>query len=389
MALPDPPLDAVNSTTLKSIWPRTVFDQFFLDTPFAAYLRAKCLAPFGGGAFIQNTHLVRPLIGGFYDPMGDNANITKRDTLTVTAFNMKYLKISVPEFLSQILVDNVGPEAVFSLIAIDMQNAMMTGSGITAVGLSNHGQASGGGVVGNRPKAIDGWPSALNDGITPGYDGSVFINYANSPRNGFSGSALNSVPYFGGNPATGATAPIEYDSIEMLYQTARKGNKEPDLIVCNKALYAGVKMRIQPQQRFAQERDPYWGASGLKINNAMFLADEYFPSLKFGKNDPDLGNYLTSTFVSPGTVGDGSGGTADPRSNLPIAGVTVTAGEVLCMFHMDDFLFRIADNPVYGWGNGGFVPAPDNDRVVAAIRAAQQLQCTSPRTQIQSYGWRN
>jgi len=388
MALPDPPLDELNATTLKSLWPRVVYDQFFLDTPLSAYLRAKCLAPFGGGAFMQNTHIVKPMIGGFYS-MGDNWNITKRDTLTVTSFLPKYIEVAVPEFLERILCENVGKEAAFSLVDIDLQNAMMTGSGITAVALSNHGQAAGSGVVGNRTKSVNGWIEALNDGITPGWDGSVFINYGNNPRNGFSGSTMNSVPYFAGNPATGATAPIEYDVIEMLYQTACKGNRHPDLITCNKALYAGVKMRIQPQQRFAQERDPYWGAEGLKINGAMFLADEYFPSLKFGQNDPDLGNWLTSTFTSPGYIGDGGGGTADPRSNLPVIGTTVNVGEVLAMFRTDDILMRIADNPVYGWGFGGFIPGQDNSRVVGTVKALLQLQFTACRTHQQAYGFKN
>lgn len=382
----DPLLDELNATTLKSIWPRRVFDQFFTDTPFAAYLRAKGLSPFSGGAFMQNTHIVKPLIGGFYSP-GASWNITKRDTLAVSAFIPKYLEVAVPEYLERILVENVGPEAAFSLVDIDLQNAMMTGSAITAVALSNHGQVSGGGVVGNRPNAINGWIEALNDGITPGWDGSIFTAYGAMIRNGFSGSTWNSIPYFGGNPSTGATAPIQYDVIEMLYQTASKGRKVPDLIVSNKALYAGVKMRIQPQQRFAQERDPFWGVDGMKINSAMFLADEYFPSLKFGLNDPDLGNYLTSTFTSPGTTANG--GTAAAASNLPASGTTVTVGEVLGMFHMEDFLFRVADNPVFGWGFGGFIPDQASSRVVGTIKAMQQIQATSCRTHVQAYGFSN
>ncbi len=380
----DPLLDELNATTLKEIWPRVLYDQFFFDTPFAAYLRAKSLAPFGGGAFMQNTHIVKPMIGGWYAP-GSNWNITKRQTLAETVFSPKYIEVSIPEYLEQVLVENVGELAAFSLVNTDMTNAMMTGSAITAVSLSLHGQASASGIVGNRPNAINGWIEAVNDGITPGWDGSVFTSYGNAPRNGFSASAFNSIPVFGGNPINGATAPITYAFIEELYQTAKKGRKEPELITSNKALYAYIKEKIQPQQRFAQERDPYWGTEGMKINSAMFLADEYFPSLKYGVNDPDLGNYLTGTFTSPGTTANG--GTAAAASNLPPSGQVVTVGEVLGMFRISDFLFRIADNPVFGWGNSGFIPAQDNSRVVATVKAMQQLQCTSPRTQAQAYGF--
>ena len=380
----DPLLDELNAVTLKEIWPRVIYDQYFLDTPFAAYLRSKCLAPFGGGAFMQNTHLVKPMIGGFYSS-GSNWNMTKRQTLAETTFLPKYIEVGVPEYLETVLCENVGELAAFSLVNTDMTNAMMTGSAITAVALSLHGQASGSGVIGNRPTAINGWIEAINDGITPGWDGSVFVNYGNAPRNGFVGSALNSIPVFGGNSSTGASAPITYNFIEELYQTARKGKKVVDLIVSNKFLYANIKERIQPQQRFAQERDPYWGVDGMRINSAMFLADEYFPSTKYGVNDPDLGNYLAATFVSPGRTDNG--GTAAPASNLPASGTVVTVGEPLAMFRMADWLFRIADNPVYGWGFSGFVPAQDNSRVFGTVKALQQLQCLSPRTQAQAYGF--
>lgn len=376
--------DELNAVTWKEMWPRIIFDQFFTDTPFAAYLRAKCLAPFGGGAFMQNTHLVKPMIGGFYSP-GSNWNMTKRETLEETVVLPKYLEVGVPEYLERVLVENVGELAAFSLVNTDLSNAMMTGSAITAVALSLHGQAAGGGVVGNRPTAINGWIEWVNDGITPGWDGSVFPNVGNAPRNAWAGTTLNSIPVFGGNPVTGAGAPITYNFIEELYQTARKGKKVVDLIVSNKALYAYIKERIQPQQRFAQERDPFWGVDGMRINSAMFLADEYFPSTRYGVNDPDLGNYLAGTFVSPGTTANG--GTAAAASNLPANGTVVTVGEPLAMFRMADWLFRIADNPVYGWGFSGFVPAQDNSRVFGTVKAMQQLQCTSPRTNAQAYGF--
>lgn len=380
----DPLMSEENATTEREIWPRIIFDQLYFDTPFAAHLRAKCLAPFGGGSYMQNTHLVKPMIGGWYSP-GANWNMTSREILAETTFLPKYLEVGVPAYLEQVLVVNVGPLAAFSLINTKLTNAMMTGSAITAVSLSQHGQASGGGIVGNRPQAINGWVEALNDGITPGWDGSIFPNYGNAQRNGFVASALNSIPLFGGNPVTGATAPISYPFIEEMFQTVKKGRKEPDLMVSNKALYAYVLEKIQPQQRFAQERDPYWGAEGIKIHGMMYLSDEYFPSLKYGQNDPDFGNWLTGTFTSPGTTANG--GTAAASSNLPPSGTSTTVGEVLCMFRMSDFLLRIADNPTYGWGFGGFVPAQDNSRVFGTVKVMQQLQDTSPRTGGQAYGF--
>ena len=384
MALADPSIDALNATTLKEIWPRRIIDQFFKKTPFGAYLRAKCLAPYSGGSFMQNTHIYAPMIGGAYSP-GAEWNQTKRETITATFYDPKFYEVGIPEYLEQILVENVGELAAFSLIDIDLTNAMNTISGTVSVDLSLHGQASGTGIVGNRPNNINGWIEPVNDGITPGWDGSIFTSIGNQPRNAVVKSTFNSVPLFVGNSTTGKAGPISYPVFLESYMDARVGDKEPDLGVVNKAGYAYVLEKLQPQQRFAQERDPYWGANGIKFMSAMILMDDYFPSLKYGVNDPDLGNFLTGTFVSPGTIANG--GTADTNSNLPASGVTVNVGEVFAWFRMADWMFRIADNPLYGYGFSGFVPSAGNSRVFGTVRAMQQLQCLSMRTQKQIYGF--
>lgn len=353
-----------------------ITDNFFLDTPFQAYLRAKALVPFGGGAFTQAVFLYAPMIGGAY-AKGASFNITKRQTLAGTLFDPKYYEVSVPEFKEDIQVLNKGPLAVFSLIETDLRNAINTISAITAVDMAQHGQATGTGIVGNRPNSINGWIEALNDGVTPGWEGSLFTAYGTQPRNGIITNKLNSVPVWGGTSA-GGTAPITYGFLEEQYQTASIGRKEPDLEVCNKALYAFIKERIQPQQRFAQERDPYFGVNGMRHNSAMILKDDYFPSLKYGQNDPDLGNWLTSTFTSPGTVGAGS--------NMPTS-VTINVGEVLVYFNTADWLFRISDNAEYGGGFSGFVPAQDNTKVVGQTKLACNLECVSPRTNLQAFGF--
>jgi hypothetical protein len=372
----DPILDEINLTTLKEIFPKVIEDNYFLDTPFQAYLRARSLVPFGGGAFMQNTFLYAPMIGGSY-AKGANFNITKRQTLAGTVFDPKYYEVSVPEYKEDIQVLNKGPLAVFSLIDVDLRNAMNTISAIIAIAMSLHGQASGSGITGNRPNDINGWIEAMNDGITPGWDGSIFTAYGTAPRNAVIGSALNSQPLWGGT-STGATAPITYQFLEEMYQIFSIGRVEPDLEVCNKALYAYIKERIQPQQRFSQERDPFFGVSGMRHNSAMILKDDYFPSLKFGVNNPDLGNYLTSSFTSPAAVGT--------QSNMPTQTVC-TVGEVLAMFNTKKWLFRISDDPEYGFGFSGFVPAQDNTRVVGQVKAACNLECTAPRLQGQAFGF--
>lgn len=373
----DPNVDELNALTYYEVYPKTIEDEFFLAAPFLAYMRDHCLVPFTGGSFMQAIFRYAPLIGGFYAP-GGNFNITRRQTIAALQFDTRYLYVSIPEYKEEIQVENKGEYAVASLLEADMQNGVDTINAIVAVALAQNGQLAG------RTTAINGWVEAINDGITPGWDGNVYTSYGQQARNGAVGSTLNSVPVFCGNAVNGAAGPVMYSTLEEGYQDATIGRKEPNLGVGNKAIISYIKEKMQVQQRFSQEKDPVWGVTGFRFNNAMVLKDDYFPSLKYGQTDPVLGSWLTSTFVSPGTIGNG--GTAATASNLPPSGQTVTVGEVFNFFNTFDFLFRVTDNEEYGFGFSGFVPAQDNTRVVAQIKAMCNMECLSPRTQKQFYG---
>jgi hypothetical protein len=379
----DPILDEISLTTHKEIYPRVVEDQFFLDTPLQAYIRDHCTVPFGGGAFMQNTFLYAPLIGGAV-AKGDTYNITKRQTLSGSVFDMRKYVVSIPEYLEDIEIENKGPNAVFSLLDIDARNAMQTISAIIAVDMSLHGRATGdeATLVGNRSKAINGWIEALSDGVTPGWDGSIFTKYGTQVRNSAIGSVLNSVPYFVGD-LTGATGPITYNNLIETYMSASIGRESPDLGVTNKAAFAYVLERIQPQQRFTVEKDPLFGANGFRFMDAMILKDDYFPSLKYGKNDPDLGNYLTGTFTSPASTD--SSAYVVTASNMP-ASTTINVGEVFCWFNTRKILFRISNSRTWGFGMSGFIPAQDSSKVVAHLRAAVNMEFLSSRLHKQIFG---
>ena len=365
----DPNIAELNSVTLFEIFPRTIEDEFFLATPLLAYFRDHCLVPFTGGTFMQSPIRYAPMIGGFYAP-GAGFNITKRQTITALQFDTRYCYVSIPEYKEEIQVENKGELAVASLLEADMQNGVDTINAIVAVAGNQSGQ-------GARSLAINGWPEAINDGLNPSYDGTVYTTYGQQTRNGAVGATLNSTPTWCGD-AAGNAGIITYSLLEEGYQDATIGKKEPNLGVGNKAVYAYIKEKMVVQQRFAQEKDPVWGVTGFRFNNAMVLKDDYFPSLKYGRNDPILGNWLTSTFVSPATVTSASG--------LPTAGTTCTVGEVFCWFNTFDWLFRVTDNEEFGFGFSGFVPAQDNTRVVGQIKAMVNEQCLSPRTQKQFYG---
>ena len=373
----DPAVAELNSVTKFEIYPAIVTDEFFLATPLLAYWRDHCLVPFTGGTWMQSPIRYASMLGGFYAP-GSSFNITKRQTLTALRFDTRYCYVSIPEYKEEIQVENKGDNAVVELLTADIQNGMDTINGIVAVNSNLNGQdltPSGGA---NRSQAINGWPEAINNGLDPSYDGNVYTSYGMQARNGAVGTTLNSTPVWAGT-ALGAAAAITYDVLEIAYQDASIGKKEPNIGVGNKAAIAYIKSKMVAQQRFAQERDPVWGVTGFRLNNAMILKDDYFPSARYGGSDPVLGNWQTGTFTVPATVTAASG--------LPVAGTVCTVGEVFCFFNTFDWLFRVTDNEEYGFGLSGFVPAQDNTRVVAQIKAMVNMQCLSPRTQKQIFGF--
>lgn len=373
----DPIYDELNLTTRKEIYPRVIKDNFFLDTPFLAYLRAKALVPFGGGTEMQSTFLYAPLLGGMYQKGGPGFNLTKPQTLAGTTFQPKYYEVNVTEYLEDIEVENKGPEAVFSLIDVDLRNAMTTMTEGIALVAQKHGREVVTGVAASRQGHVNGWVEALNDGKTAGWDGNYFTTYGGATRNGVVGAAINSEPYWCGNQ-DGTTGPITFAILEETYQSCAIGRKAPDLGVGNKAVISYIKERMQPQQRFAQERDPVFGVNGFRFNNAMILKDDLFPSKRYGQSGRAFGESFTvSNFTSPATVG--------ANSNMPTS-TLCDPGEVFVWLNTGTWAMRISDSPRFGFGFTGFKPQIDGTRVAGQILAALNLQCFEPRLNKQLLG---
>lgn len=375
--MPDPLVNALTAVTKEEIWPRQITDNFFKAIPFFSYLRDKAIMQFDGGTYMQYPFLFKPMIGGAYAP-GSAFNIDKIDTIAATVFREKYYEVNVTEFKEEIQVRNRGANAVFSLLDADMKNAMMTITTIIAIAAWRHGQASGSGVSDDRSLEINGLSEALNNGILPSWDGNIFTTYGGQTRNGVVGGALNSVPRWLG-ASTGAAGKITYEQLEDMYQTATQGNLSPDLAVTSKRGMTLLKNTLQPQQRFAQEADPRYGFEGILLNRMRITKDDYAPSA-FGVNDPQLGNYLTSTFayVDPG---------ASTRGSFPSSNVTLTVAEVIFMLNTDTWILRISNDPEFQFGWTGFKPGQDNTRVSGQVLAAINLECVANRLNIQGYGF--
>ena len=376
----DPLLDEINECTLPEVNDAAIEDCFFLGSVFQAHMRAKALVPFKGGAFIRNLQLYAPLNGGAYAKGIGGFNLTKPQTLSSTVFDPRYYVVMIIEYLEDISVLNTGDLAVFSLLETDMANAYQTISAIIALDLQQNG------VNGARTLNINGWVEAINDGLNPSWDGNIYTTYGTATRNGNVKKALNGNVYWGG-AASGACGTITYPAFNAMYNLAKRGTDEPDLIVGNKPIVSFVENRIQAQQRFGQDgasvRDPYFGATGFRFKNAMVMMDDYFPSALAGYADASnggLGNNLTGTIAY--TVP-----TSGATNNFPASNVTLTVGEVLCMFNTSRWKFRVSNDSEFGFNPTDFIRAPDSTRVASQLKAAVNLECVAPWSNVQGFGW--
>lgn len=368
-------LDELNVTTLKVIRPKIIADLAFKKkSPLLAYKRAHAL-PHPGGAFIQNQFLYGKTTGGPF-AKGDTFDLSTNQILDATKFDMRYYEQNDTQFLEDIDVENRGEAAVFDIVTAHQEALMLTMNENLAIEGYRHGQPIATGVTDNRVTSINGMAEMLNDGITNSWEGNVFANYGQNTRNGTIGSALNSIPFFHGD-STGAAGAIFYSNALEQYLTACGGDWSPNIAVGNKAVFAYVLERLQPQQQFHTEKDYIWGGETWSLMGMKFMRDEYCPSSRFGQNDPKTGNYLTATFTSaaaPATL-----------SNLPAA-TTITVGETLWFLNSKTFQMHLSDSERYRFGWTGYKEAQNSTIVAGQLLVALNEIMQYPWANVQQYG---
>lgn len=351
----------VNIVAKHEIYPDLIDDLWFTEDPLFARMRDN-IVPFQGGTFIKSVFRFRPMVGSFYK-MGATHNITKVQTLSDYNFDMKFAQVSIPEFQEELEVYAKGPEAVFSLLDEDLENGLSTITDLWAFAIWGQGQ--------NDDSLINGLSELIGDGILPSWDGYVATAYGGATRNGTIKSTMNGNIFWGGNP-DGTTGPVSMPLLDQAYTAASKGNREPNLIVCNKAAASFVRAKLEPQYRYTNDvHDPYWGGSGFMFRNAYVMVSEHAPSSIYGLSDSNnygLGNYQTASFTNPLT---GTPANGFPNST---AATNLVPGEPIFLLNTDFLVMRISDSAQYGFGFSGFMGTPDSEKVVGRIKAAGNIQ---------------
>lgn len=272
------------------------------------------------------------MIGSSY-VVGGGFDITKRRTLEGCTFDLKHHYVNVTEFKEHLQIYNKGPEAVYSLIESDLQNAALTMSAILAIELYNDGISTG------RTDKINGLAEAISDGSTTSWTGSTYASYGGLTRASVAPALTAKV--------TNVSGAITYKTMEEGYNDVVLGAVEPNLIVTTNKGMSYIKQKFHPQYRITTN-DPKIGFTGLQFNKATVLQSQYCPGAS-GVNDSDLGNYLD------------------------------TNGETMWFLVTDYLRLYVTADPEFGFGFSGFKWAQDSNIVAGQYFASVNLTCQAPR----------
>lgn len=376
----DPSYDQISATTVADLKDDIVYDCFFVDTALQRKLRLSgALDEFAGGTVMQTPFMMNRVNGGAIAP-GSDVTVTQVQVVAATAFVPKEYVEQVPLNLWQTNVLNNGPAAKVKLVDTYMQNAVQALNTDLGLDFYRHGQPQSTGVGQNRQNNINGASEALNDGLNNSWDGNIFTNYGGQVRNGVVQNTLNSVPVFVGNQ-NGNGGPITY---KALTETYWNGVQEPDTGVTNKAAFAYIQERIQPEQRFRQEVDVTIGMTGLKVNNAYIFVDKLCPSTKYGVLLPP--NLSQTTALAPSVFTSGATNANSAISNLPAA-TSITPGEVFFWFRTAGWKVRPTVDEEYNFNFTPPIRSQNNpDLIVMFLKCGINFYSTSPRDNSQIYG---
>lgn len=390
-------LDELSIVTRRDIHPRTIRDNFFLkNSPLLAYIRAKgMIRSFAGGPTIQQQFLYDAVPAQAYEP-GTLFNVTRKQLIASNNFYPKFSVALMMDTLENLEVAQ-GNNAlnIANLLNVQVGSAVSSMSARLGVTLYYHGQnitsaGNFGATVEDRSIQINGFPEALNDGVTPGWDGNVWASYGGQLRSQVAG-ALNSVPRWMGN-ANGSVRRLTADELQAFYTGGvygpTIGQERPDLLLTTKGVFASVRSVLTAQQpALVQQKDPYWGImGGIRFEDALIMVDEYCPGVQ--GRDVAYGNNSTvgRTVVLPGAGATYNAISTEFATTVPAASTTLQVGDLMVALNSSSWLFDVSASPLFSMGFSGWMQHPLTTDITGRIHFAGNLRCLEPRLNRIGYG---
>lgn len=394
----------VPATTLNELIDGLIWQNSYISTPFQRYMRASgAYDPFGGGAAMQIPQLYQGAQGGAIFP-GQDVTVNRVQMITAGLFQPKLYEkhILVEEFSLEVL--NTGPEAKVSILEAYL-NQMQEGIDFQLEGdMFRHGQAAGNGVSDDRLASINGISEAVNDGVTPSWDGNVFPTYSSQARNGAIQASMNSTPVWLGD-SSGNPAPPNYQELLKSYKLAIG---RPTLGVTSWIGYTAIASAFQRQQRYETRDDQNINWSGIKFEDATIFDDDIVPSSNPKQSIANLFQSPDGTAPAPGAIQTGQftltaamlgnqgtsqlpnlGFTSNATPLLPGGLNQIVVGEPLFWLDVDSWKYRPANTGTFNYYMMDPIRYPQNPTLYTQfLRHALNFYTPTPRRHVQTYGIR-
>jgi hypothetical protein len=379
-----------------------IWQNSYVATPFQRYARASgAYAPFGGGAAMQMPQLYQGADGGAIFP-GQDVTVNRRQMITAGLFQPKLYEkhILVEEFSIDVL--NNGPEAKVSILEAYL-NQMQEGIDFQIEGdMFRHGQSNGNGVSDDRQASINGMSEAINDGVTPSWDGNVFPTYSGQTRNGAIGASMNSTPVWLGD-SSGNPAPPNYQELLKLYKLAIG---RPNFIGTSWIGYTAIAAAFQRQQRYDTRDDHNINWSGIKFEDATIFDDDITPSSNPKQSIANLFQTPDGTAPAPGAIQTGQfqltqamlanqgtsllpnlGFTSNATSLLSGGLNTIVVGEPIWMLDFDSWQYRPSSSEAFNYYLMDPIRYPQNPTLYTQfLRHSLNWYTPTPRRHVAGYG---
>lgn len=390
--MPDPTYNGdLQASTLDDMLADVAYDNFFVETAYQQHMRAiGAVDPFAGGVLMREPFIMGSPQAGAAAP-GSNFTITHNQQLADIAFTPRlYSSRDMLETFS-LSVQNKGPNARIELTDLYFRNGVAAISTNVEVDAYHHGQAAiTNQISDNGTLRVNGMAEALNDGVNNSWDGNVYVNYGSQVRNGAVSSALNSIPYFFG-ASDGSASAISVRALIQFLVRARKfcSGRSPEITITTPNGWGYILAALQTQQQFTtnwtmKSLSSVPDVEGISFMGTVIYDDILTPGAAWGADFPT--NYigtsnLTSTFTSASTA---TGATSP--SQLP-ASTTITVGETIWALTGSSWKYRPTDNPDFLFGRRQNEVYNNNTNDALIINLALDIYTTSPRQNMQGYGF--
>lgn len=406
----DPTFNEIDSTTLESVRRNTVFNNFFVGTPFLEKLRAAGVAdPYLGGAGMTEGILYGRPQGAGVNPGQDITVIRQQIDTKIKFFPKGYASWfpmddwEMDDGSGQGGVVNSGPAKIADLYTLWMEGLTMQINTMLEMDSFRHGQVSSSTISDNRIKVSNGLDEALNNGIDTSLYGNRYSYYGGQVRNGNIGVAMNVTPLYLGQ-ANGNPGQINFGALQQLWAQCKVTGGRPTLGITNVFGFKAISIALDVYRRDVSnvKHDIRWDA--LDFNGTDIFADPLAPSaqaqnyIALGPNAGPAGNTnlvdgvgsntTTIAYTTPQfTSSTGAALTVSPTgSGLP-SNTTIQPSEAVYFLEPDSFKLRTTDKP--GWNFGiRRTQLPYNVSVDAIfMRLATNLYTTQPRHCAYAFGF--